>query len=360
LEKLLQIDVEIKHSEKGYSRNDPNQEMARKLDWLLLIFLDYLDYIFQINDRNKENCFGTIKERPSSEKEAEANLEKHLDNFFELLDIFQGNLLVTYQSKYVQYIFFYLCSYTEIYPEIMQHFLSRLITNIRTEEETKFVRVNSVHYLRSIMVRAKYIPFQILSKSMGYLIDYLKGYSRISRKKAAKFDPEKESLHFEKIELSASSKYRERLSENSAKQQESEYKQLFQKYDIFYYTAYAVAYIFSNNIEKFVSNNQYEDYNTFVAILLKYNSLFKTLKFVPKNLLSHFKEIHEKLQGTEQLTTLLNAELNMEEEFQESEFRGDVFLEEYLPFDTNFLNMTKKLFYQDFTSLRMKKRKIKA
>jgi len=174
LQKLVEMDVELKLYRQGDKVDPSNQEMANKLDGLLLIIFDYLDFAFQINVRSQTTCFGQIQPNSSLAESSSKERQALLENFFELLDIFQGHLLMTYQSKYVQYIFFYLCSYVEIYPDLVQYFLSRLINYARDDSEIKLIRINSIHYLKSILIRAQYIPPAIISKSLGYLISYAK------------------------------------------------------------------------------------------------------------------------------------------------------------------------------------------
>ena len=341
------MDVELKLPRQGDKSDPSNQEMARKLDGLLMIIFDYLDYAFQINARSETTCFGQINPHSSLADTKSKERQALLENFFELLDIFQGHLLMTYQSKYVQFIFFYLCSYVEIYPELVQYFLSRLINYARDETEIKLIRINSIHYLRSALVRAQYIPSTIIAKSLGYLINYAKDYARVIKKKSQVVRSEsKEPFYFEKIELNASSKYRERLDENSAKSQESRYKLLFQKHDIFYYTIHAITYIFTHTPQE-VPNLQ-DNFKKFTAILIKYNDLLEPFKFLSNPLLLKLKSI---TQDDDAFDALIHDELNVEQEFDQKIVKGDIFLEGYAPYDPNFLLKFKRIILASYNFL---------
>ena len=94
-----------------------------------------------------------------------------------VLEIFQEKLLIIYQSKYVQFLIFYLCSECEKNPEFLEEFLSILITNCLKEKQAKIIRKNSISYLSSFLARAKYISNALLRKSMDFLIDFLENYS---------------------------------------------------------------------------------------------------------------------------------------------------------------------------------------
>jgi len=356
LESLIQIDVEIKAAADGNIKDSISLEMAKKLDWLLIIFFDYYDYCFAIRARKEKNCFGEIPKRPQQDAEAKENKEKMLDVFMSFLNLFQTNLLMTYQSKYVQFIYFYLCSYTEIYPEFIGMFLTRLVNNLEDTEQTKFVRMNSVNYLRSMILRANFIPTRTVNKALEILNNFIKKYDKLVRKRAKKqaaggsdYD---DTYHFERIELNASSNYRDRITQSSLREQESEYNQLFQKFNIYYYAVYAEICIFIHKADLLVANNRLDEFRSFTALLRKTHNRYKTFKFFSKAILLKFKEVQEKFHDSacEDVEKIINEELeSIEEEEKKDKIRGDIFIDDYQPFGPNFLNRSKKILVQNYT-----------
>jgi len=220
-------------------------------------------------------------------------------------------------------------------------------------EMTKFVRMNSVNYLRSMILRANFIPARTVNKAIEILNNFIKKYDRLVRKRAKKQAAEGSNyddvFHFEKIELNASSHYRDKLSKGSFKEQESEYNQLFQKFNIYYYAVYAEMLMFIHKVDLLVANNRHEEFRAFAALLIKTHNRYKTFKFFSKNILTQFRTVQEKFNDCEELEKLVTEELeSIEEEEKKDKIRGDVFIDDYQPFGPNFLNRSKKVLVQNY------------
>ena len=327
----------------GRLENEIAFQLSKKLDWLLLIFYDYFDYYFEIRERSESNTFGSIAKRTPSVSLDEYN-ERMLDKFFDLVDLFQKHLLITHQPRYVQFIFFYLCSYTEIYPDFMQNFLSRLINNIRNENEPRLIRVNSANYLRSMAIRARFVPFKIIQKTLEYLVNFLKQQTKTAKKKLLKETPLSKNAH--KINLESSSTYRDKIGDSTNTEYESQLRELFLKFDILYYTNLTIAYLFSFKAQEF-KKDETGTYEKFINVIKKYGEELHMLDFIPYSILSTLRDAHCIVSQDSEFLEMLDAKLN-EDGTEGKKFKGSDLLEDYLPFDPHFLPHSRKVIESNY------------
>jgi len=138
-----------------------------------------------------------------SNNELFPDIEK-VEIFEPLLSIFQDKLLLIYQSKYTQFLMFFLASFKEKSQQFFEEFLSILISNSLAENQAKIIRNNSISYLSSFLARAKFLSTEHLRKSLDFLIDFLENYDLIEENslkikkilKSAKLNKEPENSHF--------------------------------------------------------------------------------------------------------------------------------------------------------------------
>ncbi|KAL4446456.1 hypothetical protein ABPG74_001197 [Tetrahymena malaccensis] len=174
IQKLIEIDSEIKLDYDAQENEKNSQIMAEKLDWLMLIIFEFIDY--QLKDKvGSDSCFGQKEEikQNSLDKKDKAQIE---DKFFKIfLNVFSEQILITHQSKYVQFIIFYLCSLRNSFQNA---FLNHLVKNITEKNPLiyKSTQINSIYYLGSYIARAKYIENESIRKIFEYLINHLNKY----------------------------------------------------------------------------------------------------------------------------------------------------------------------------------------
>ena len=171
-----------------------NDENAKKLDLLMSMMFHFIQTIIT---NNRTSIFENLTLFPEIEK---------LELFEPLLKIFQEKLLVIYQSKYSQFLMFFLASFKEKSQKFFEEFLSLLITNSLAENQAKIIRNNSISYLSSFLARAKFLSSEHLNKSVDFLIEFLENYDLVEENltenkkikvlKSAKINREPENSHF--------------------------------------------------------------------------------------------------------------------------------------------------------------------
>lgn len=194
-EKLIGLDVEIKLDKQAPENNDEN---ARKLDALMSVMFQFLEYRFkniespsdnifkrmesnEIMEKNTNNIDNTINPNNSEDNknvkthniDKKVSLNGNHNIITSLLKLFREKLLLVYQSKYVQFLHFYMVSFLHNYPQALEEFLSILIASSLSQSNAKLIRLNSISYLSSFLSRATYIPKDLLLKSIGFLLDFL-------------------------------------------------------------------------------------------------------------------------------------------------------------------------------------------
>ena len=172
IERLVNIDVEIKLEVENIEKND---EMANKLDSLMTLCFTFLD--FSLLGRPSPLFKST---KPFNHSEFEA--------FFQnLLEIAEEKLIIVYNSKYVQFILFYLCSFIDDYPHFAEKFLSLLISLSLSKTRGRVLKLHCLAYLSSFLARARYLPPKLIVQSLDFLLDYLLDWEANSAAVQVKF-----------------------------------------------------------------------------------------------------------------------------------------------------------------------------
>lgn len=160
IEKLVLIDVEIKLereemeltmddflTDNGDKNGDMQEmkrcEMAEKLDQMMLHMLEY------IQGRHKENLL-----------------------FQGIVSAFDNLILNTYQSKYPQFLIFYICHFSVQYQQL---FISQLIHALLNVQVSFATRGNCAAYIASFVSRASYLDNTVIRKTLQHLVNYLHG-----------------------------------------------------------------------------------------------------------------------------------------------------------------------------------------
>jgi len=101
--------------------------MVEKLDGMLNILFDYISKL---------------------------NTEERDELFEILMEIFQKTILPTHNSRYTQFLIFYLCSYS---PAYVNNFICLLAQKVLTTTVPSVIQIASAAYISSFVARAKYI-----------------------------------------------------------------------------------------------------------------------------------------------------------------------------------------------------------
>lgn len=123
---------------------DNNDEIASKLDGLMSVFFDYIEYAL----KKPSQYFSNLSLEPIEFEEL----------FQNILLISQEKLIIIFQSKYVQFLLFYMCSFVEKYPNCIEKFLSIMICNTLSKSKGRTLKMHSLCYLGSFLARANFIP----------------------------------------------------------------------------------------------------------------------------------------------------------------------------------------------------------
>jgi len=143
------------------------------------------------------------------------------------------------------------------------------------------------------------------------------------------------------ISYDLSSRFKDKLIQAANSELENHFKDLFIKFDILYQSIAAAVYIIVHKADEFSQNDSTEMYDKFTAILKRYNKSLNILDFIPKDLLYKLRDVHPKISDDidflNMLTSFIQDLTSEERGFQPSDL-----LEDYLPFDPNFLHYSKK------------------
>jgi len=195
--------------------------------------------------------------------------------------------------------------------------LSKLINNLRNETETRLVRINSVNYLRSFIVRAKFLPFDIALKATDILISYLKSQAKAAKKKLKEERKKLEngdiqnSHYQDKIVLESSSKYKDTLHEGSKTEYEMKLRDHFKRFEYLYTTNHAIAYILCHKSEEFLKADT-AIFTNYLALVNKYNHYLHIVEFLPINLLTKLSLIVRQNFHNDTTTTTVTSTSNIE------------------------------------------------
>lgn len=144
------------------------KEMLTKLDKMLYKVFKYLNYSITSKDE-----------------------ERHI--FEVLLSVFDKHILLTFKSRYTQFLLFYFCSKEQSY---IDRFLGLLISNIQDVKVPQVTRCASASYLGSFVARAKYLNFEYIRMVMSLLTGWLTDYIEQNETPASLPDPTKHAVFY--------------------------------------------------------------------------------------------------------------------------------------------------------------------
>jgi len=124
-----------------------------------------------LNDNNEDGfLFDELTEEDSNVKGMVEKLDGMLNILFEyisklnneerdemfeiLMEIFQKTILPTHNSRYTQFLIFYLCSYSPVY---VNNFICLLAQKVLTTSVPSVIQVASAAYISSFVARAKFM-----------------------------------------------------------------------------------------------------------------------------------------------------------------------------------------------------------
>ncbi len=211
VQRALEIDVEIKITDAGDAVRDMTSgdgvfdmddvlqgpaiktpvldnvdEMAQKLDVIMLVLFEYLQANLGsgfVTDGEHEansppvlcNVVSTppkdaaVVPVPSSTFSMSCvDRQKRLCGV--LLGVFEDSILLTHQSKFVQYVAFYAGGLS---PAFCQNFVNRLLKICFDEEKSVVVRQSGVAYLASYLARAAYVEKDVLSLTLTSVLEWI-------------------------------------------------------------------------------------------------------------------------------------------------------------------------------------------
>lgn len=142
LDKLVEIDVEIKLEEKEIATD----EMADKLDHMMKIMFQFL------------------------EQECTENKDQAANVFQQVLRVFDRSILHTHRSKFPQFLVFYLCHFSSDFQQI---FVSQLLYIALAQNAPSSTRYNCLMYLSSFVARAKFVSIDQVQSTIVQLMKWL-------------------------------------------------------------------------------------------------------------------------------------------------------------------------------------------
>ncbi len=218
VQRALEIDVEIKITDEGDAVRDTTagdgifdmddvlhgpareasmtenvDEMAQKLDCIMLVLFEYLKVNVGCgvvaDDEHEASpsvlCNGVPKNPKdvavapmSSSPFPMSSVDKQKRLCEALLGVFEDSILLTHQSKYVQYVIFYAGGLS---PPFCQGFVNSLLKICFNEEQSVVVRQSGVAYLASYLARAAYVENHVLSSALtsvlGWIMQHISKYN---------------------------------------------------------------------------------------------------------------------------------------------------------------------------------------
>lgn len=227
IEKSLEIDVEIKIMDTGeavvdeedeecdalftmddlqdgtadakHANTEEVDEMAEKLDGVMLVVLTYLDQRLTANaslppetiletpsglsdDDNSDGSSGdqsvpasdaSAAPRKRRSSEGGDGVESVARLLKSLLVVFEENILPTYRSKFVQFVLFFACSRA---PGLSYALSTKLVDVLRDDLKPKLTRQSGVAYLASFLARGSFVESSLVSNAVGALLDWAGSY----------------------------------------------------------------------------------------------------------------------------------------------------------------------------------------
>jgi len=149
---LFNFDEINDNDENGFLFEELTEEdsnvkgMVEKLDGMLNILFDYISKL---------------------------NAEERDDMFEILMEIFQKTILPTHNSRYTQFLVFYLCSYSPVY---VNNFICLLAQKVLTPSVPSVIQVASAAYISSFVARAKYMEIAPVKTILQLLTRFALNY----------------------------------------------------------------------------------------------------------------------------------------------------------------------------------------
>jgi RNA polymerase I-specific transcription initiation factor RRN3 len=160
----LEMDTPVKNNNSKNKNGDdiPVDEMADKLDALMLLLLDYIS-----------------RNIPTSANKA--------DRLFRmLLPIFESNILTTHKSKFVQFLLFCICgldphaSDDTCHTQLYRDFCELLIQILYNPYKATVTRQTAACYLASFVSRANYVCPETICEGISALLKWAEAYMQVT------------------------------------------------------------------------------------------------------------------------------------------------------------------------------------
>lgn len=149
LEKMIDIDVEMKIDEEDVFNETIDDDMSNKLDKIMIIIMEYFLKECSKNENNLTNVFTF------------------------LLTFFESKILLTHKCRATQFILFRICSINHTFAD---KFVGSLINYIYTFNAPLIIRQSCSSYLASYVARANYLTIDIIKSVCYYLFNYCTNY----------------------------------------------------------------------------------------------------------------------------------------------------------------------------------------
>ena len=133
--------------------------LATKVDSLMTLLFEYFSLIkiHHVNNNiDDENMISSSKININiNDNTTTLSTSLSDQTFISLLRVFHSKILVTYQSRFTQFLIFYYCSLKSLY---CQAFIKSLIEKLYSTDVYINERISCASYLSSFLARAVYIP----------------------------------------------------------------------------------------------------------------------------------------------------------------------------------------------------------
>ncbi|XP_015115100.1 RNA polymerase I-specific transcription initiation factor RRN3 [Diachasma alloeum] len=93
--------------------------------------------------------------------------------YFHLLDVFEKNILPTYASHHVQFVYFYLCSFK---GSIVEAFVNWLWGRVSNPNVAPVLRQSAVCYLASLVARGSFVPISLITRVIQEMSTWIHSY----------------------------------------------------------------------------------------------------------------------------------------------------------------------------------------
>ncbi|XP_063983802.1 RNA polymerase I-specific transcription initiation factor RRN3 [Diachasmimorpha longicaudata] len=93
--------------------------------------------------------------------------------YFHLLDVFEKNIMPTYASHHVQFIYFYMCSFK---GSIVEAFVNWLWGRVSNPNVAPVLRQSAVCYLASLVARGSFVPISLITRVIQEMSTWIHSY----------------------------------------------------------------------------------------------------------------------------------------------------------------------------------------